>query len=833
VAGIFAFPEMTSAAALPKTAQNIVQVAQAASRNAERMLVRLGSRAVFFAFMMALSAHASAAPTQIALIPMPRQVTSVPNCALSLKGRPLTVPSSVDVGGLEMLSRRAGDLRLATPRVDSNPIVSVTHTQGRPESYALQVSGAGIRIAAADAAGEMDALATLAQLLRATGDIRCVQVNDEPALRDRFFSDDVSRGSIPTMETIHARLERLASYKINGYSLYLENVVRRPGHEDETRADAFTPDELRQVAAWCARFHMTFVPEQETLGHLSGLLESSAYRDVREIDDGTSDVISPAAPRTYSVLRELLTQELGGVPNLKYIHIGGDEPFQLGKGRTAALVRAEGYDRVYGEHMAKVAAIVRSLGARPMMWGDEVVRHPGIMRYLPRDMIVVPYDYYDDPTLARFIAVPRDAGFQVLAAPSVSNFGQFFPDLPTATTNIDHFVEDAKNGRALGMFLTSWIATRDELFDNAWYPIAFGAARAWERAADPDGTFCLRYGELTFGDANACRVYQTFGELADDSRHAFGKDTPETLVHEDWRVPYLRKRLNLSAALRSRVDAHTAALVQEVSLVHAGDPHEVAALQLAAMRYRIFGDVIDGTTPPAAYVARAQQLHLAEWYSENRSLSPTDQIEADYTAVLPPDRAPAVPIPLPQSAHFSDVWAELVSADPPAASPTFLTGDPIALLTSPGISVSQGDRLTAQVAREASTSSGDEEVYAARYIDAAIERAEMPQVIRRDYAALLTMTRRSHQEVINSLVLRIEHGMFAVVAGAENLRSLPTLAPDASAGLAREERRARSEISCFETYVQEWHAYGDAPDSRKNDSRANLPRRVSEAFCAS
>jgi len=285
-----------------------------------------------------------------------------------------------------------------------------------------------------------------------------------------------SASALPTMRTFKARILRLASYKINGYSLYMENVVRRPGHETETRADGLTPAQLQDIAALCARYHMAFVPEQETFAHLESLLQNPAYADVRENPDVGSGLITPAAARTYDVLRHLLTGEFSGIEGLHLIHIGGDEPFELGTGRSAALVRNEGYARVYGEHMAKVAAIVHALHARPLMWGNELIAHPEIARYLPRDTIVIPYDYDDDvATFPRLIRIPQRAGFALLAAPSTRTYAGLFSDLPVSSPNLHPFPGQALRDPRLGLRLTYCGACCRHRYDPSRYPIQYRA----------------------------------------------------------------------------------------------------------------------------------------------------------------------------------------------------------------------------------------------------------------------------------------------------------------------------------------------------------------------
>lgn len=808
-----------------------------------RFAVSRGTRfvlqAIFLGPILAVAAQASVSAADMPpLIPMPKSISVVPACRLA---RHLTVSPTVDPGGLDILADRLRAAGLPAPSTAASPIVRVELKNGPPARYALSVTSSSVRIVAAGGESEMDALATLAQLVRRDGTVPCVRIVDEPALADRFFSDDVSHGAIPTMDAETARIRRLAALKINGYSPYFENVVRRAGHENETRADGFTQSQLQKLVAVCHRFHMLFIPEQESFGHLQSLLQNAAYADVRESTGASSDLISPAVPRSYKVLRELFRDEFAGVRGLTLVHIGGDEPFELGKGKSSQMVRERGYARVYGEHMAKVATIVHALGWRPLMWGNTLVEHPSALRYLPRDMIVVPFDYDAEASFARLILPAQHAGFGVLVAPSVSTYDRFFPDLQKTTSNIDGFLRDAKRYRALGMFLTQWGGSQGELFDASWYPISYGAARAWETGGDPDGAFCPRYARLVYAAERACAVYRDLGALAADYRRAFPRDTLETLMREDWRVPYVRERVAAPGKRwHDMILTHTAALQRDVATLSGGNSNEVATIHIAAMRYRLFADLLTGRHPAATLVSGTRALHLSQWVTQNRPLSPTDRIENDYEAFSSPPRSNATAFTIPPladqaaGADFTRIHAEIVAADAAAADPRFLLKDPITLLRDKGIAPAEAGALSSQVAANANLAKGDNALFA-RVLMAEIHRAEMPDVVKHAYSRLLSLGKRSNASAISGLVSQISGQFYIVETDSQGLAAALDVIPNRSSGVLQglkdQTDRAKIEVACFQTYVNEWQTYGDAPGSVRNDPRARLPSSVRAAFC--
>lgn len=782
----------------------------------------------------------------LALIPYPQVVSATPGCRLRLSAkRPLTVPSRIDPGGLDLVKDRLQTLHLPPPVIASAPTIRTRRLSGPAERYTLDVSSVQISVGASGGAGEMDALATLAQLIGQGGSresIPCVRIQDQPALAWRFLSDDVARGQLPTMAYFATRIRRLASYKINGYSIYLENQVVRRGHESETRVDALTKAELTQLSELAARYHMAFVPEQESFSHLGALLAGARYRDVRENDRG--DMISPATPATYDLLRDLFRSEFAGVPGIHLIHIGGDETYELGTGRSAALVRRQGYARVYAAHITRVTQIVKSLGARAMIWGDAIRRYPQILQGIPRSIVVVPFDYDVEASYDPLITPIQRAGFAQLVAPSVANFDRFFPDLPRATNNIGAFVGAAKRHKLLGMFVTVWMEAKDELYDATWYPVAFAAAQAWEPLGEGPTTFCPHFAQLSVGTSGACAAFEDFGRLDVDFGRDFPSDTPETLWYADWRVPYLAQRLKLTPAKLAVIAAHVSALRSEVAALNEDqDPHLVNAMRIAALRYSILLSLLEGERPNAALVKRAEQSHLAEWAYENRRLSTTDQITRRYDAFLPVQRVasdvgfllPPMPASAP-SAEVGSIESWFALHEPHAVDPGFLLADPVAYVaTAAGIDPQVAAPIVKRL-QAVRTVQTDHSVHVAdRYLSAAVQRAMMAFVIRRQYDAMLSVTRRSNPASVFLPVARVLSELGLYEGALSDLQGIYAEQDGHSEAVLRaldlQRRSMRKMEDCFQTFVHEWMTYGGAPQTSKNDFRAHLPASLRAVFC--
>ena len=117
-----------------------------------------------------------------------------------------------------------------------------------PEGYVLLAAGQGVIVSANTAAGLFYGVQTLRQLVYPSGDgyrVRAVAVRDAPAMRYRWQQDDWSRGPIPTLEYAKKQVRILSEYKINGYSIYAENLYQSKSHPAiNPYGGTITPEEI-------------------------------------------------------------------------------------------------------------------------------------------------------------------------------------------------------------------------------------------------------------------------------------------------------------------------------------------------------------------------------------------------------------------------------------------------------------------------------------------------------------------------------------------------------------------------------------------------------------
>jgi hypothetical protein len=522
-----------------------------------------------------------------ALVPAPAHVAprvcGTPGLQLD---RPLRFQANVDAGGFALIRERWRALGIPAPIRTQNPDVTV----GPPSAsapvwsaprYTLDVGARSVRIGGSNGELNFDALATLAQLpvRRARGwMLPCVSIDDEPALRWRIVSDDISRGPFPTAHYFRERIRTLASFKINGWSPYMEQVFFDPRYPFVATPNALTAAQLRELAVYARRFHVTLVPQQQTLAHMHETLKYEQLAALAELPHGY--LMSPSDPATFAYLEPLLRAESAAAGAPPFFHLGADEPIDLGRGRTPRSART------FAGYVARLGAAVAARGARPMIWDDAIQQDPAILALLPKRTIIVTFHYGAEPSFAKYIANVARAGFDQFVSPGANNWNEIYADLDTAYANAAQFVADGKAAHVLGMFETVWHDDGESLFEGTWAPVAFAAASAWQRIPVDRATWHATFARTFFGsgDPGFARDLDALAAMRTALRTQPQSDPPDYLFWSDpfdMRVGSRMAAVDL-AGVRRRAESVLTHLAFAHPTLHAG---AASVMRLAALRY--------------------------------------------------------------------------------------------------------------------------------------------------------------------------------------------------------------------------------------------------------
>ncbi|HET6894298.1 MAG TPA: glycoside hydrolase family 20 zincin-like fold domain-containing protein [Candidatus Baltobacteraceae bacterium] len=449
------------------------------------------------------------------VLPRPQNL-SVQSCSFPLT-RSLRVSANFDPGAAEEIDERwraLGIPSLVKSRTGAD--IRVQHANLPAQAYRLQTRADGtVTIAASDADGAFYAAMTLAQLPQRTAKgwaMPCVRIADAPALRWRILSDDVSRGPLPNMRYFKERIRTIAAFKFNGYSPYMEHVFADPHDPLPAPLDGITSAQLRELDAYARRFHVTFIPEQQTFAHMHNTLRYETYAPAAELPHAF--LLSPASSMSVPYVGRLIKDELAAVPHPPFFHIGSDETSSLGKGQSAPMVAQRGLTQVYAEHINRMNAIVKPSGARIMLWDDGIENDPAIMKLIPRNAVIVNWHYGAEKTFMPYISLLAKGGFDQMVSPGDSNWNQIFPDVNTALRNERTFINEGKRAHVLGLFQTVWHDDGESLFEATWYPVLYAGVSAWETGDVDPARYQTDFPFAFFGSGDA-RYGSDVARLAD------------------------------------------------------------------------------------------------------------------------------------------------------------------------------------------------------------------------------------------------------------------------------------------------------------------------------
>jgi hexosaminidase len=352
------------------------------------------------------------------------------------------------------------------------------------EGYLLTVRRQQVVVAGKTAAGTFYGLQTLKQMVRGEGAnavVLAFNIADWPMMRWRGVSDDISRGPVPTLEYIKRQIRTEAYFKLNMHSFYMEHTFASESHPLIGPAGgSLTPAEIRELVAYARRYHVELVPEQQTFGHLHKALRLEKYAELAETPYG--DVLSPQQEGTYKLIADWY-KELDQLFPGEFFHIGADETFELGEGQSRDAARTRGVGAVYFDHLNRVRDVLRPYKRRLMFWGDIALRHPELIGNVPKDMIVMNWQYGARDDFSASIKPFKDAGLEQFVCPGASNWNQIFPNIDGASKNIVNFVSQGQQAGAIGMMNTTWDDDGESLYEMTWYPLVLGAAASWQAGA--------------------------------------------------------------------------------------------------------------------------------------------------------------------------------------------------------------------------------------------------------------------------------------------------------------------------------------------------------------
>ena len=447
----------------------------------------------------------------------------------------------------------------AAPLPTATACIRLERESEEGDAYQVEVTPQGARLRGAGPAGLRYAVETFVQLVDTRGGVPACEIEDAPDFAHRGIMLDVSRGKVPTAETLRGLVDLCVRLKLNVLMLYVEHTFRFRRHprigEHDSPLDART---LRELDRYAAERHVALVPSLQSLGHMEHVLKHAEYARLAETDLGWT--VSPAEPATYQLLGELYDEYL---PNFRsaLFNANCDEPWDLERGRSAGRAAELGPGGVYLEHVRRVRDLAAKHGRRTLIWGDVVHAHPERIPEIDRDLLLLDWwyeaEYIDFDRVARF----AENGIEFWVCPGTSTWNSLFPRVENSCLNIARWADAGRRHGATGLLNTDWgDGGHYNLQGNSWLAYAWGAQQAWSGDCETR-SFERAFSRQVFGDARGevARLYRELGAVHEPGFHIPNGSALQYLFFDDVETSVFVSAAKRPALARCRREARARA----------------------------------------------------------------------------------------------------------------------------------------------------------------------------------------------------------------------------------------------------------------------------------
>jgi hypothetical protein len=266
------------------------------------------------------------------------------------------------------------------------------------------------------------------------------------------------RVQVMKMPALKAFALKLSNAGVNTLVMEWEASYPYSKHNIISSKYAYSREEVKSFIAYCNSLHIDVIPLQQSFGHVEYILKHYRYKELRE-DQKDYSQVNPLEEEKCKAFFTDLYKDMIATHTSQYIHIGGDETYLLGHSKASqAKVAAVGKGRLYGDYLKILCDIVISLGKRPIVWADIALNYPDALKLLPKETILVDWNY--GWALNRFGDHQKlmDSGFEIWGSPAIRSHpdNYFLTQWSKHFQNIETFMPQARALGYKGMVMTSW-----------------------------------------------------------------------------------------------------------------------------------------------------------------------------------------------------------------------------------------------------------------------------------------------------------------------------------------------------------------------------------------
>ncbi len=340
--------------------------------------------------------------------------------------------------------------------------------KGKFNYYKIVVSKDSIDIWGEKEEDHFTAIQTLKVMLSLseTNQLPSMEIEDWADIEKRGVMIDISRDRVISLTSLQALIDGYSLVRVNQLLLYIEHTFAYEGHEVlHEGASPYTKEDILLLDRYCMQRGIELIINQNSFGHMERFLKHDQYRHLGENPDGFVDpwgyfravdtTISPTSPGVIPLFRDLYSQ-IAPLTHSQYFHVGGDEPWGFGEGKSKAVCDEKGVENVYLEYIKQLHSIVTSLDKKMMIWADFVLKYPSVLSKLPEDITLFQWGYEENHPIFEECSLLEKIGRPFYVCCGTSAWNSISGRWYNAIGHISKGIIAANQTHAKGFMVTEW-----------------------------------------------------------------------------------------------------------------------------------------------------------------------------------------------------------------------------------------------------------------------------------------------------------------------------------------------------------------------------------------
>lgn len=389
------------------------------------------------------------------------------------------------------------------------------------EGYTLKIEQNRIKLCADGIKGAFYGIQTLRQIYKHE-EIPCLYIEDKPDFPYRGFYQDVTRGKVPTVNTLKGLIDKMAYYKLNSLQLYVEHTFAFPEYADSMeRTGYLIAEEIKELDDYCYDNFIEFIPSLACFGHLYELLQKDRYKHLCMLEDFEPEThvwhcrekhhtIDPLNPESFKLITGMIDRYMELFRTDKF-NICCDETVDLGEGRHKDM----DVGKLYSDFVIKLIDHLKSKGKKAMLWADILLEHPEQISNIPEDAELLNWCYVKNPPEEK-VELIKESGRRQIVCPSVCSHYRFLERVSIEEDNISLMAEYGYKHGAYGVLNTNWGDWGNPAsLELCMYGLVLGAQKSWTPMQDISEDFYESVDYLLYEHEGAWAYLRTLSDMHD------------------------------------------------------------------------------------------------------------------------------------------------------------------------------------------------------------------------------------------------------------------------------------------------------------------------------